>query len=80
MKKYILIAAGVVIASSAYSQKNKVVSAYNYNKAFERSNKCKELANGIEAINLAFFSEERIFKGFNRSSTLFFGVLSIFKV
>ena len=53
MKKYILIAAGVVIASSAYSQKNKVVSAYNYNKAFERSNKCKELANGIEAINLA---------------------------
>ena len=53
MKKYILILAAVVFSSAAYSQKNKVVSAYNYNKAFARSGKCKELASGVEAINLA---------------------------
>ena len=53
MKKYILIVAGVVIASVTYAQKSKVVSAYNYDKAFKRSGKCKELASGIEAINSA---------------------------
>jgi len=53
MKKYILILAAVVTTSVVYSQKNKVVSAYNYNKAFERSRKCKELASGVEAIDLA---------------------------
>ncbi len=53
MKKYILILAAVVTTSVVYSQKNKVVSAYNYNKAFSRSGKCKELASGVEAINSA---------------------------
>ncbi len=53
MKKYILILAAVVTTSVVYGQKNKVVSAYNYNKAFSRSGKCKELASGVEAINLA---------------------------
>ncbi|PCJ27046.1 MAG: hypothetical protein COA97_04975 [Flavobacteriales bacterium] len=53
MKKYILILAAVVFTSVVYSQKNKVVSAYNYNKAFSRSGKCRELASGVEAINLA---------------------------
>jgi tetratricopeptide (TPR) repeat protein len=53
MKKYILIVASVVIASTTYAQKSKVVSAFNYDKAFKRSGKCKELASGIEAINLA---------------------------
>ena len=49
MKKYILILAAVVTTSVVYSQKNKVVSAFNYNKAFTRSNKCKELVSGIES-------------------------------
>lgn len=53
MKKYILILAAIVTASVVYSQKAKVVSAYNYNKAFSRSGKCKELTSGVEAINLA---------------------------
>ena len=53
MKKYILILAAIVTTSVVYSQKNKVVSAYNYNKAFSRSGKCKELVSGIEAIDLA---------------------------
>jgi tetratricopeptide (TPR) repeat protein len=58
MKKYILIIAGVVIASTIYAQKSKVVSAYNYNKAFTRSGKCKELASGIEAINFAVENDQ----------------------
>ena len=41
MKKYILIVAGVVIGSTTYAQKNKVVSAFNYNKAFSRSGNVK---------------------------------------
>ncbi|PCI97371.1 MAG: hypothetical protein COB15_07985 [Flavobacteriales bacterium] len=53
MKKYILIMAAVVTSTGVYSQKTKVQSAYSYNKAFERSRKCKELASGIEAINFA---------------------------
>ena len=58
MKKYILILAAVVTSSVVFSQKNKVVSAYNYNKAFSRSGKCKELASGVEAINLAIEHEQ----------------------
>jgi len=53
MKKYILIMAAVTMTSAVFSQKNKVVSAYNYDKAFTRSGKCKELVSGVEAINLA---------------------------
>jgi tetratricopeptide (TPR) repeat protein len=58
MKKYILISVGVLIASAGYAQKSKVVSAYNYDKAFARSGKCKELTSGIEAINLAAEHEQ----------------------
>ena len=53
MKKYILIIAAVATTSAVFSQKNKVVSAYNYDKAFTRSGKCKELVSGVEAINAA---------------------------
>jgi tetratricopeptide (TPR) repeat protein len=53
MKKYFLIFSGVALASVAVAQKSKVVSAYNYNKAFERSQKCNELKDGLEAINVA---------------------------
>lgn len=46
--------AAVVTTSVVYSQKNKVVSAYNYNEAFnKRGGKCKELVSGVEAINMA---------------------------
>ena len=50
MKKIIL---GLTIIStiSAFAQKNKVVSAYNYNKAFTRSGNCSEVQKGLEAIN-----------------------------
>tara|TARA_B110000459_G_C16618411_1_gene500184 strand:- start:1266 stop:2564 length:1299 start_codon:yes stop_codon:yes gene_type:complete len=53
MKKYILILAATAIAGGVSAQKNKVVSAYNYEKAFTRSGKCKELVSGVEAINMA---------------------------
>ncbi len=53
MKKYILLSLAVASASVGFSQKSKVVSAYNYNKAFTRSQKCNELKNGLEAINAA---------------------------
>lgn len=53
MKKYILILAAAAITGGVSAQKNKVVSAYNYEKAFIRSGKCKELVSGVEAINLA---------------------------
>ena len=57
MKKYILVLAAVVVTSVVYSQKNKVLAAYNYNKAFEKNRKCSELKNGVEAINLAIAHE-----------------------
>jgi len=53
MKKYILILAAAVITGGVSAQKNKVVSAFNYNKAFIRSAKCNELKSGVEAINMA---------------------------
>lgn len=53
MKKIILTITTIAIALTSFAQKNKVLSAYNYNKAFERSQKCSELSKGIEAINLA---------------------------
>ena len=37
----------------SFAQKSKVVSAYNYNKAFERDKDCEELVRGIEAIQPA---------------------------
>jgi tetratricopeptide (TPR) repeat protein len=53
MKKYILILTAIATSGVAFGQKSKVVSAYNYNKAFTRSQKCKELKDGLEAINAA---------------------------
>jgi len=51
MKKIVLGLTAIVFASGAFAQKNKVVSAYNYNKAFARSGKCSEVQKGIVAIN-----------------------------
>jgi len=53
MKKIILAIAAVATISGAFAQKNKVVSAYNYNKAFTRSQKCTELTKGINEIDQA---------------------------
>lgn len=53
MKKYILILAAAAITGGVSAQKNKVVSAFNYDKAFTRSGKCKELVSGVEAIDMA---------------------------
>lgn len=53
MKKYFLILTAAATTSVAFAQKSKVVSAFNYNKAFTRSQKCNELKDGLEAINQA---------------------------
>ncbi len=53
MKKIVLTITTIVVASIGFAQKAQVVSAFNYNKAFERSLKCSELVDGITAINQA---------------------------
>lgn len=53
MKKYILTITAITVASLSFAQKAKVVSAYNYNKAFARKQNCNELKLGLEAINSA---------------------------
>jgi len=58
MKKTILTITTIAIASMSYAQKSKVVSAYNYNRGFERSQKCSELVSGLEAINAAIEHEQ----------------------
>ena len=40
------------------AQKSKRVSAYNYNKSYERDKDCSELVNGIEAIELVAVNPE----------------------
>lgn len=58
MKKTVLTITTIVVASLGFAQKAKVVSAYNYNKAFERSLKCSELVDGLAAINEAINDAE----------------------
>ncbi|MBI2281604.1 MAG: tetratricopeptide repeat protein [Bacteroidetes bacterium] len=53
MKKIVLTITTIVVASIGFAQKAEVVSAFNYNKAFERSLKCSELQNGLASINKA---------------------------
>ena len=57
MKKIILAITAVATISGAYAQKNKVVSAYNYNKAFTRYQKCSELSKGITEIDAAIIHD-----------------------
>lgn len=45
-------------ASTAVAQKAKVVTAYNYNKAFERDKECSDIEKGIEAIEEAVKDEK----------------------
>lgn len=58
MKKTILSITILSVAGMGYAQKAKVVSAYNYNKSYERSQKCNDLADGVTAINLATEHEQ----------------------
>lgn len=58
MKKYILIITAIATTSAVFGQRAKVVSAYNYDKAFARSGKCSGLKDGLEAINLAIEHEQ----------------------
>jgi tetratricopeptide (TPR) repeat protein len=78
MKKFILIILAITTLSVGFAQKNKVVSAFNYNKAFERSRKCNELSNGIEAVNLAIEHDQT--KGWAKTwyyrGNLYFNVLA----
>lgn len=53
MKKYFLILTAIATTSVVFSQRSKVQSAYSYNKAFTRTQKCNELKDGLEAINAA---------------------------
>lgn len=51
MKKTIVTLVTLISITTLSAQKNKVQSAYNYDKAFQRNGKCIELQNGFEAIN-----------------------------
>jgi len=53
IKSILLLSLAFGLSQSLLAQKNKVVSAYNYNKAFERDNDCSELEKGVEAIESA---------------------------
>lgn len=53
MKKTIFTLTTLAVTSVGFAQKAEVVSAFNYNKAFERSLKCSELQNGLASINKA---------------------------
>lgn len=51
MKKTIVTLVTLLTLTTLSAQKNKVQSAFNYDKAFQRNQKCSELQNGLEAIN-----------------------------
>ena len=56
MKINLKIASGIVaslVVVSVSAQKAKVVSAYNYNKSYERDKECSELVKGIASIEPA---------------------------
>ena len=53
MKKLTLVLAGLSIVFSGMTQKNKVVSAYNYEKSYQRSKRCSDLKKGLDAIEVA---------------------------
>jgi len=58
MKKIILGLITIICTSSIFSQKNQVVSAFNYNQAFTRSGKCSEITKGLEAINTSIENDQ----------------------
>jgi hypothetical protein len=55
--KIISLVVTSLIFGSVAAQKSKLVSAYNYNKSYERDKDCSELEKGIEAIELVTKNE-----------------------
>ena len=55
--KLIILSVAIVAGGSLSAQKSKLVSAYNYNKSYERDNDCSELEKGIKAIELVAKNE-----------------------
>jgi len=53
MKSTIATILVLLITPALIAQKAKVVSAYNYNKSYERDKECSELVKGIESIEPA---------------------------
>lgn len=53
IKSILLFFLALGVTVSATGQKIKVVTAYNYNKAYERDKDCSDLLNGVEAIEEA---------------------------
>ncbi len=52
-KTIVTLGAAILVSLPTIAQKNKVMSAYNYNRSFERDKDCSELIKGIEAIEEA---------------------------
>lgn len=78
MKKTAFVLITSLAAVSVSAQKSKVVSAFNYNKAFARSGDCGELGKGLEAINAA--TEHESTKGSAKTwyyrGNLYFNILA----
>ncbi len=55
--KIMSLALATLTVGSLSAQKSKLVSAYNYNKSYERDKDCSELEKGIEAIELVTKNE-----------------------
>jgi tetratricopeptide (TPR) repeat protein len=58
MKKLILTLTAIVTISSVFAQRNKVVAAWDYEKAFLKWGKCTDLKKGLDAINSAIENEK----------------------
>ena len=57
--KFFLISIGLsLLTPSAFSQKSKVLAAYNYELSYTQSLDCKELGRAVEAIEMALTDEQ----------------------
>ncbi len=54
----LLVVASLVATPTLWAQKNKVLNAYNYNRSYEKSGKCSDLAKGIQEIEPATQHEQ----------------------
>ncbi|KAA3648881.1 MAG: tetratricopeptide repeat protein [Bacteroidetes bacterium] len=70
LNKHLTLALGLgMLTSMSFAQKAKVVSAYNYNKSFERDRDCSELIKGLESIKPATKDP----KTMNEAKTWYYG-------
>lgn len=79
--KSFLIMGGIAFSGLLQAQKTKVVSAYNYNKAFLRDKECDELADGKEAIEKAMEHEKtnRWAKTWYYAGNIYFNIATAMK-